>query len=148
MKSFRRSAPESRSPSPLRRSRRLSTSTRPSTTSIASSIGAAREIPIKGVTSAWLLEKIKNPNKKLIVKEKYSRELNFVNEIEKFRTVKNENFKTPPHEKGVPYFRESFGFCVEMTGERARYSKRLGKAVKRAVRQLIKESKGEEEHQR
>ena len=35
--------------------------------------------------------------------------------------------------------------CVEMTGERARYSKRLGKAVKRAVRQLIKESKGEEE---
>jgi UDP-N-acetylmuramate--alanine ligase len=35
----------------------------------------AREIPIKGITSEWLLEKIKNPNKKLIVKEDLTTEI-------------------------------------------------------------------------
>jgi UDP-N-acetylmuramate--alanine ligase len=35
----------------------------------------AREVPIKGITSGWLLEKIKNPNKKLIAKEDLSTEI-------------------------------------------------------------------------
>ncbi len=35
----------------------------------------AREVPIKGITSEWLLEKIKNPNKKLIDKESLSKEI-------------------------------------------------------------------------
>jgi UDP-N-acetylmuramate--alanine ligase len=35
----------------------------------------AREAPIKGITSEWLLEKIKNPNKKLIDKESLSKEI-------------------------------------------------------------------------
>ena len=36
----------------------------------------ARELPIEGVTSEWLLEKIKNQNKKLIYKEQIINELN------------------------------------------------------------------------
>lgn len=35
----------------------------------------AREEPIKGITSEWLLEKIKNPNKKLITKEDLTSEI-------------------------------------------------------------------------
>jgi len=37
----------------------------------------ARELPIEGVTSKWLLDKIKNPNKKLVKKEE------LINEIKK-----------------------------------------------------------------
>ena len=36
----------------------------------------AREKPIQGVTSAWLLEKIENPNKKLVAKENIIGEIN------------------------------------------------------------------------
>ena len=35
----------------------------------------AREEPIEGVTSEWLLQKIKNPNKKLVDKSNLSQEL-------------------------------------------------------------------------
>jgi len=35
----------------------------------------ARELPIEGVTSSWLLEKIKNPNKKLVSKDKLIQEV-------------------------------------------------------------------------
>ena len=35
----------------------------------------ARELPIEGVTSAWLLSKIKNPNKKLITKAEITSEI-------------------------------------------------------------------------
>lgn len=35
----------------------------------------ARELPVKGVTSSWLMEKIKNPNKKLISKSDIATEI-------------------------------------------------------------------------
>ncbi|NIO85062.1 MAG: UDP-N-acetylmuramate--L-alanine ligase, partial [Candidatus Aminicenantes bacterium] len=35
----------------------------------------AREEPLEGITSEWLLEKIKNPNKKRVEKSEISREI-------------------------------------------------------------------------
>jgi UDP-N-acetylmuramate--alanine ligase len=35
----------------------------------------ARELPIDGITSSWLLEKIENPNKKLVSKENLIHEI-------------------------------------------------------------------------
>ncbi len=35
----------------------------------------ARELPVEGITSGWLLEKIENPNKKLVVREDLSAEI-------------------------------------------------------------------------
>ncbi|MEO0901532.1 MAG: hypothetical protein AAFY00_05755 [Bacteroidota bacterium] len=40
----------------------------------------AREEPIEGVTSEWLLQKIKNPNKKLVDKS------NLIQELKKTKT--------------------------------------------------------------